>query len=308
MNFARNYNLHLFWRQHILSKIMETNPLIPQYEFENQQTKLGLEIIPLEKVRAVAKRNGYKPHRVNFYQILVVTQGRGIHEVDFEQVAYAENTVIPVAMGQVQRFFDNPETKGYAVLFTPDFMVKQKMDYHFLYDYTLFLNTFKPVGVYAGKEVFALLHEMIAEQEKKDAFDTAAFQRNLLQNFLIQLERTKRQKTQINCTESFNLYLQFRELIEKNINYKLRVADVCDELHVSPKQLNAALQQIIGNTAKQYLEDRVVLEMKRLLAFSSLSVKEIAYEMGFDDPTNFTKYFKSRVNTLPSDYQKQQQA
>lgn len=280
--------------------------IIPQYQFNNRHTELGLEIISLDKIQNHAKKNGYKPHRLDFYQLILITRGRGQHEVDFEMIPYAENTVIPVAKGQVQRFIENPQLEGYAILFKPDFLVKEELDYHYLYDFSIFLSSMKPSCCKAGKEVFTLLQEMILEQEKEDAFDSAEYQRNLLKNFLIMIERSKRQRTEIVCNDSFQLYLKFRKALEDNVNYKLRVSDICGEINASAKQVNAAVKLMAKTTAKKYLEDRVILEIKRLLVYSSLSVKEIAYQVGFEDPTNFTKYFKSRVHMLPSEYQKKQ--
>lgn len=280
--------------------------IIPQYQFNNRHTELGLEIISLDKIQNHARKNGYKPHRLDFYQLIVITRGRGQHEVDFEMIPYAENTVIPVAKGQVQRFIENPQLEGYAILFKPDFLVKEELDYHYLYDFSIFLSNMKPSSCKTGKEVFTLLQEMILEQEKEDAFDSAEYQRNLLKNFLIMIERSKRQRTEIVCNDSFQLYLKFRKVLEENVNYKLRVSDICGEINASAKQVNTAVKLMANTTAKKYLEDRIILEIKRLLVYSSLSVKEIAYQVGFEDPTNFTKYFKSRVHMLPSEYQKKQ--
>ena len=280
--------------------------IIPQCQFNNRQTELDFEIISLERIKNHARKNGYKPHRLDFYQLIVITRGRGQHEIDFEMIPYAENTVIPVAKGQVQRFIENPQLEGYAILFKPDFLVKEELDYHYLYDFSIFLSNMKPSSCKTGKEVFTLLQEMILEQEKEDAFDSAEYQRNLLKNFLIMIERSKRQRTEIVCNDSFQLYLKFRKELEKNVNYKLRVSDICGEINASAKQVNTAVKLMTNTTAKKYLEDRVILEIKRLLVYSSLSVKEIAYQVGFEDPTNFTKYFKSRVHMLPSEYQKKQ--
>ena len=280
--------------------------IIPQCQFNNRQTELDFEIISLERIKNHARKNGYKPHRLDFYQLIVITRGRGQHEVDFEMIPYAENTVIPVAKGQVQRFIENPQLEGYAILFKPDFLVKEELDYHYLYDFSIFLSNMKPSSCKTGKEVFTLLQEMILEQEKEDAFDSAEYQRNLLKNFLIMIERSKRQRTEIVCNDSFQLYLKFRKELEENVNYKLRVSDICGEINASAKQVNTAVKLMTNTTAKKYLEDRVILEIKRLLVYSSLSVKEIAYQVGFEDPTNFTKYFKSRVHMLPSEYQKKQ--
>ncbi|NOU58441.1 helix-turn-helix domain-containing protein [Marinifilum caeruleilacunae] len=277
---------------------------IPKYNFNNKSTKLGLEIIPLERILKHSHESNHKAHRLNFYQILIFTKGRGVHEVDFEKIAYSENTVIPIAMGQVQRFSANVQAEGYAVVFTPDFIIKGGGDYQYLYDYTIFTHSLKPISNFANKEVYTLLEEMIAEQSKELQFDTAEFQRNLLKNFLIQIERNKRERVDIICNDSFDTYIQFKKIVEEKISYKLRVSDICETLKVTPKQLNAAIKLYVNTNAKQFMEDRLILEVKRLLGYTTLSIKEIAYEIGFEDPTNFTKYFKSRVNMLPTEYQK----
>lgn len=280
------------------------NSKIPKYDFNNKKSKLGLEIIPLKRIVTYTKKAAYEAHRLNFYQILFITKGRGIHEVDFESIAYSENTIIPVAMGQVQQFSNNDQLEGYAVVFTPDFLVKDDSDYRYLYDYTAFIHSIKPVGLFANKFIYTLLEDMILEQQKIQDFETSEYQRNLLKNFLIQLERSKRGRIEIPFNDTFSLYMKFRKELEERVNYKVRVVDICERLNHTPKQINAAVKLFANTTAKQYIEDRVILESKRLLVYSVLSVKEIAYEIGFEDPTNFTKYFKARVNMLPTEYQK----
>ncbi|WP_372755869.1 helix-turn-helix domain-containing protein [Labilibaculum sp.] len=279
---------------------------ISTYDFNNKQSTLGIEIIDLNRI-VTKEEKAFKAHRLNFNQILIFTKGRGVHEVDFQRIAYSENTVIPIAMGQVQRFIFNPEVQGYAILFTPDFLVKENLDYGYLYDFTIFLHTISPISSIANLAIYTIVDEMISEQQKGLVFNTGEYQRNLLKNFLIQIERNKRERTDIVCNDSLDLFMNFRKLLEQNVNYKLRVVDLCDQLSISPKQLNASLKLYNNTTAKQYIEDRILLEVKRLLVYSALSIKEIAYEIGFDDPTNFTKYFKARMKILPTDYRKQYQ-
>jgi AraC-like DNA-binding protein len=281
-------------------------PDISPYDFNNKQTTLGIEIIDLSRIMSQEEK-AFTAHRLRFYQILVFTKGRGVHEVDFQKIAYSENTVIPIAMGQVQRYTFNPEVEGYAILFTPDFLVKENQDYGYLYDFTIFLHTIRPISSLANQAIYTFIDEMISEQQKGLVFNTGEYQRNLLKNFLIQIERNKRERTDIVCNDSLDLFMKFRKLLEQNVNYKLRVSDLCEQLGISPKQLNASLKLYNNTTAKQYIEDRILLEIKRLLVYSKLSIKEIAYEIGFDDPTNFTKYFKVRMKILPTDYRKQYQ-
>ena len=280
------------------------NTEISTYDFNNKQTALGVEIIDLSRIMRL-KDVALKAHRLNFYQIIVVTAGRGVHEVDFQEIAYAENTVIPIAKGQVQRFSYNPKLKGYAIVFRPDFLIKEDLDYSYLYDFTIFLHTINPISTVANRAVYTLMDEMMAEQQQKGEFNTVEYQRNLLKNFLIQIERNKRQSSRIVCPDSLEMFLKFRHLLEDKLDYKLRVMDLCEQLHVSEKQLNASIKQCQNTTAKKYIDDRILLEIKRLLVHSTLSIKEIAYHIGFDDPTNFTKYFKTRTKMLPSAYRQQ---
>jgi len=279
-------------------------PEISTYDFKNKQTTLGLEIVDLRYIMSL-KEKALNAHRLNFYQILIVTKGRGIHEVDFQQIAYSENTIIPIAMGQVQRFTFNPNIEGYAVLFTPDFLVKENLDYGYLYDFTVFLHTISPISGIANQAVYTFIDEMLAEQQKKTAFYTSEYQRNLLKNFLIQIERNKRERSEIIYNDSFELFMKFRKILEQNVSYKLKVTDICEQLNASAKQLNKCVKIFNNTTAKQYIEQRILLEIKRLLVYTTLSIKEIAYEIGFEDPTNFTKYFKTRMKILPTDYRKQ---
>lgn len=283
-----------------------TQPEISTYAFNNKQSTLGIEIVDLKKIMTDAEK-AFKAHRLNFYQILVITKGRGFHEVDFQKIAYSENTVIPVAMGQVQRYELNSKLEGYALLFTPDFLVKENLDYSYLYDFTIFLHTIQPISSIANQAIYTFIDEMVLEQQKGLAFNTSEYQRNLLKNFLIQIERNKRARTDIVCNESLEMYLNFRKLLEQNVNYKVRVVDLCEQLNISAKQLNSSLKLYDNTSAKKYIDDRILLEIKRLLVYSSLSVKEIAYQIGFEDPTNFTKYFKARMKLLPTDYRKQYQ-
>lgn len=281
-----------------------TKPTIEQFDFENRKTNLGFEIVSIERIRKIAKQMGYKPHHLNFYQILYFTDGVGEHEVDFTIIPVKPNTVIPVSMKQVQRFIHSDSLQGYAILFTPEFLINEEMDYRYLYEFISFNHSIGTIPIGATAQMNMMLQEMVREQGAPDAFDNSQYQRNLLRNFLILMERVKRGNTAIVCNDSLGLYLRFRNLLENKISYKTRVSDLCDELHVTPKQMNSAMKLFSSETAKQYIDNRVILEIKRLLTYSSLTIKEIAYEVGFDDPTNFTKYFKARTNQLPSAYQK----
>ena len=68
------------------------------------------------------------------------------------------------------------------------------------------------------------------------------------------------------------------------------------------KQLASAVRQAVGMTPKAYLDQRRLLEAKRLLSFSELSIKEVAFKLGFDEPTNFNKFFRKHADLSPGDF------
>lgn len=275
---------------------------IANYLFENSKNQLEIEIVSLERILEHNTQEGFLPHRIDFYELLVFTEGNGTHSVDFEQLNYQANTIIPVAPGQVQQYLPNSSAKGFAVVFKTDFLVHEESDYHFLFDYTLFNHSLSPITHTYTPEMAHIVQQMQQEQDRPHLFESSLYQRNLLKNLLILVERNKRQHTQINCNDSLRLYLAFRKIIESNLHYKLRVSDIAEELHSTSKKINIAVKTQTHQTAKQYINNRIILEIKRLLSYSPLNIKEIAFQLGFDDPTNFTKFFKTRVGTHPTHY------
>lgn len=94
----------------------------------------------------------------------------------------------------------------------------------------------------------------------------------------------------------------FFSLIEKQYTTKKMASDYADELAVTPNYLNELAKNITGHPASYHVQQRIVLESKRMLAFSNLSMKEIAYELGFDDSAHFSKYFKNVSGQNFTDY------
>ncbi|QZE14802.1 AraC family transcriptional regulator [Halosquirtibacter laminarini] len=274
---------------------------IKTHPFRGDKQGIKLEIIDIQKILSM-KSKSHVAHRLDFFQILIITKGVGIHEVDFTQYHYQANTVIPVAMGQVQRFFPNNELEGYAIVFTPDFLIKESFDYNYLFQFTIFMNNTEDLLCEATQSVKNILNTLIREQQESDLFESEALQRNLIRNFLIHLERDKRKTQNIDNKQKLDLYLRFRQEVETSLSYKLKIHQISEQLGVTSKQLNRVVKHYLGMTAKKYIDQRVLLESRRLLTHSSLSIKEIAYTIGFTDPTNFTKYFKSKFGMNPSDY------
>ncbi|MCL5246634.1 helix-turn-helix domain-containing protein [Cellulophaga sp. 20_2_10] len=91
-------------------------------------------------------------------------------------------------------------------------------------------------------------------------------------------------------------------MVEKNYTKTRNVKDYAALLHISSKHLNKIVQDVTLNTAKHFIDNYVILEIKRSIFSSSLSLKEVAYQNGFDEVTNFSKYFKNHTDLSPKEY------
>jgi AraC-like DNA-binding protein len=97
----------------------------------------------------------------------------------------------------------------------------------------------------------------------------------------------------------------FKLLIEEKYQEWHKVQDYASEIHISAKHLSQTVKNFTGKTAKTLIQDRLILEAKRLLLHSSLTIKEIAYQIGFNEPLHFSGFFKKKVNISPSEFKNQ---
>ena len=275
---------------------------IKKYGFHKpNEPSIELEINRIEDFMNEHGHRAQKPHKLDFYQILFVTKGNGFHTIDFEKFPYTDGTVIPVAVNQVQLFEVNTNTTGFGILFTPRFLMTDSNSYKFYSEFLIFNSLIPPIPIKGSKEKTKELFELIKRMEKDYISGTDFAKEELLRSHLKLLLLNAEQ---IKFDSKFLLFRQFRDKIEKDLNHTLGVNEFSKKLAVSSKTLNNVVKHCTGQTAKQVIDERLVLEIKRLLSYSELSAKEIGYQLGFDEPTNMGKYFKKHTGTTPAIFRK----
>jgi len=124
--------------------------------------------------------------------------------------------------------------------------------------------------------------------------------RSELHILIAKLYRIKAQNTAIiNDKKYLNEFIEFQKMVEAKINETTRVGDYAEMMGVSTKTLNNITKHIVNKTAKEFIDEICTKQIKRLLINTELSVKEIAYASGFEETTNFYKYFKRQTQTTP---------
>lgn len=127
---------------------------------------------------------------------------------------------------------------------------------------------------------------------------------NLLHNFLLHSEREKRKQTftEIKKGADLDYVMLFKDLLETSYKNQKQVNYYVKEIITTEKRLNQATTKVLGKTPKEIIDDRIMLEAKRVLAHTTESVKEIGYVLGFEEPTNFIKYFKKHSRVTPTQF------
>ena len=247
------------------------------------------------------------PHRTDFYQIIWFKKGNPRHMVDFNPIEIQENSILFVDKNSVQCFDSKEPIDGIMLLFTDNFFGKTEADTKFLRSCMLFndLYTISTIKINKLTAIFNSFFQLIETelQTKTDNYQSDIL-RNYLQNLLLLSERERQNQNskKIDKGSDLECVIKFRDLLDKQFEVQKAVSKYIIQLNITQKRLNNATIKIMGITPKQMIDARVVLEAKRLLVHTTDSVKEIGYTLGFDEPTNFVKYFKKHQNITPSEF------
>ncbi|MEM0994337.1 MAG: helix-turn-helix transcriptional regulator [Bacteroidota bacterium] len=246
----------------------------------------------------------FRPHRIRFYAILFVLKGEGIHYIDFKQYPYRANSIIFISREQVHAFERNMEREAFFLLFSEEFLVRDNAHSNLMQELSLYnYHLYPPVIQLAPEQVdvFELLAtRMLVEFNRPDDLLTAEIMHASLRIFLCLAERIRKAHRDLNPKSKYQAaYTEFQKLLSQHILNNRSVQFYAKQLHISPKTLNRITKEMLGQTAKNYIDDFLIIEMKRLLINTSYSIKEIAYASGFEETTNFVKYFKKQTGMSP---------
>lgn len=279
---------------------------IKKYDF-----KTGLpqefEIVDLAELYAKNKSTLTTTHRTGFYHIIWFQQGSPTHLVDFNSIKIKPNTLLFLNKDTVHRFDNRNKFGGIAILFTDSFYCKTETDTKFLRNSILFNDLFSVSQIQVQKQskLFTdLLQLMTGElQNSKDNYQADILQ-NLLHNFLLYSEREKRKQnfTEIKKGADLEYVMLFKDLLETGYKKQKQVNYYAKQIIVTQKRLNQATTKVLGKPPKEIIDDRILLEAKRMLAHTNKSVKEISFDLGFEEPTNFIKYFRKHNNSTPTEF------
>jgi len=248
--------------------------------------------------------------RVNYYSLLIVTEGEGKLKADFAE--YEFSGAVLMCFSPYQPFLvDAPGVfKGVAVNFHPDFFCIHKHHKEVACHGVLFNNIYKPPFHSLNDEMLAHLLQLV-EHVKTEMQEGELAQYEMLVSYLkillITASRSKteqlpgEQKSSIHQNEPVVLQ-QLKEAIETNYRHKHSASDYATLLNISPKALGKIIKTHFNKTLTNLIAERIIIEAKRELYLSSKPVKTIAWELGYDDEFYFSRFFKTNADVSPQLY------
>lgn len=262
----------------------------------------------------------YNTHSHTFYEILWFPEAGGMHNIDFVDYPIEKNTFFFISPGQLHHYYKN-SGRNLIIKFVPEFLNDESVSSDIFLRYSIF-NAFegKPKLVIEDIDVMRSIYNIMAALERElprvEQFGHLRFMQSLVSLLLIAFERiqttgmdSKGQPLHDSNILHLNLgnpthalFMRFRQAVEKDFTNIHTVAGYAEKIGVNSKYLANVVHECSSHTPLQLINDRILLEAKRLLRYSDKKIKDIANDLGYEDPSYFVKFFKRQTGMLPTEF------
>lgn len=274
---------------------------------KDDYSKLHFELNDAKSYFELNKKHASVPHRHSFYQIIWFKKA-GRHYVDYETINHEENTIFFINRNQIHYFCLDAPNEGYLFHFNDYFINKEKnglMNRLSLSIFNEIGSSYLKLSTENSKKIKLLTGCIETELVEKDAYFKEQVY-HYFQNVLLQIQRMRNLESalDIDTNPDYKLAAEFKKLVFKEIKYTHGIDYFASELGTNSKTLTDISKKVLLDTPANIIRHSKLLEAKRILSNQGVSIKEVAYELGFDDPTYFTKYFKKGTGYTPKEFQK----
>lgn len=248
--------------------------------------------------------------RNNYYSLIWLTQGNGKVKADFSEYDFKSNSLFTFSPYQPFMFTASKNLIGVAIQFHPDFFCIHKHKTEVACNGVLFNNIYQPPFITIDDKSSSTF-KMLMEQMKTEVQNPALAQYELLISylkiFLITASRLKTEqepqalKAVGELKEPFILQ-NLKDAIEKDFKTKHTASDYAKTLNISVKALAKITKTHFNKTLTDLISERIIIEAKRELYLTNKAIKEIAYELGYEDEYYFSRFFKTNAAISPQMY------
>ena len=274
---------------------------IPIHKLQ-ERASFGLELGHTSLPGAREFLENVEIHRDDCYSFLLIETGEGSMDVDFVNVHLPVSHIYYLVPGQIHHNIKTNQRNTWYISVNTSLIPK---NYREVFEGNLLLQQPHQLDEVAFKQ-FQNIIRLLNEQFNGDK--EAAFYKQLIHSLLDSLLCMYAKAYQRvdspgkKTSRIFQITQQFKKLLTEKVKIEKSPSFYASELNISETYLNEAVKGITGFTVTYWLMNEIMLEAKRLLIYSQLSVKEIAYQLGYDDHTYFSRLFKKQNNFTPTGF------
>jgi len=244
--------------------------------------------------------NPSEPHRHDHEELIILTHGRPVHVVDFTSETLQSPVIVYVAQGKVHSFQPDAETRGWVIRYTGDYIPQGNFNF-----YSTFLDeiNFPLEEGFCSSTLHDLCEIMLREYEQQPP--DYLMIRHLLQALLSKLEAaTKKQflDERVSGNSQVITFNNFLQTLEYNFKRPVGVDFYADKLNMSSRNLNLISQSVFGKSVTEIIETRRLIEARRMLLNTNLTVAEIGFDLGYSEKSYFSRVFKKKTGTTPTEF------
>ncbi|SHE45306.1 helix-turn-helix domain-containing protein [Pedobacter caeni] len=233
------------------------------------------------------------PHRDDHYMFIIQQAGSMLMEVDFKEVAIPGSSLFFVAPGQVHRYLRFEDAQGWLLFVDTSLLSVQSRDI-----FSTYFNAGQIASVQKDDAVFKLvplLEEVVGNalvplREKLISSLTDSLT-SLIASSIIKAKHV----AHVIGGQKYNTVIRFKKLVAEKYSSLKQVKAYAEMLNISPLYLNEIAKEITGFPASYWISQEIILEARRMLYYTTLDVKQIAYALGYDDHAYFSRFFKKQV-------------
>jgi AraC family transcriptional activator of pobA len=248
----------------------------------------------------------FTPHKHDFYLCVLFTQGKGSHTIDFTDYKIKAGSIFFLRPGQIHNWELSDDARGFVFFHSKSFY---ELNYNKrpLSDFQFFGSIYNSPVVYASptelKKNILLFQELSKEYK-----NSLAFRRGKCISLidLIYIDAARQYTPGDEKVNNNNNYLEKCVKLEAMVDIHFREIKspsvYADKMNVGRKHLNRISMEVMNKTVSEMIADRVILEAKRMLVHSQLSVSQVAENLGYYDASYFNRFFKKHAGLTPLEF------
>jgi len=283
--------------------------MITQYDFF--RTKYGeellIDLIHLEDLDKYIKLSPIQ--RLSYYDITVITRGNGTFTIDDHEHILKQGNVFFSSPGQIRKWTTTETPQGYVLIFEDEFLCTFFNDTHFVHNLPYY-NSHEhprvlPLEPNDYNQLIILLKDIQTEITSFKTNDKHIL-RALLYQILVLLSRKFISTYPASQKRPVNNYVsRFIQLVDRNHHQYRAVDHYARELHITSGHLNSLVKDYFGISVKKYILNKNILEAKRMLQHTDMTIEQIATRLNYETTTYFVRTFRAHTNLTPLGFRKQ---